>query len=94
MELLLRYGADPIAQGWWNYEDKGATALHVAARVGDPDLLEVFLRYGADFHVRTDSHAVTISNMRAERPSKLTIPHIQAERSSIPQQKVTCSLSR
>ena len=57
VELLLRYGADPIALGWWNYEDKGATALHVAASVGDPDLLEVFLRYGAYFHVRTDSRS-------------------------------------
>lgn len=54
VELLLQYGAAPHIPGWRNYEDEGATALHVAAGVADPDLLEVFLRHGADFNVRSD----------------------------------------
>ena len=54
VELLLKHGANTEVRGWWHYEEGGATALHLAAAVADPALLEVFLRYGADFHVRSD----------------------------------------
>ncbi len=80
VQLLLEHGADPAARGLWPYADERATALHAAAAIADPVLLELFLRHGADFHILSAP-----DSKYYEYEQGMTILHAAAKRNLHPE---------
>ena len=69
LQLLLAYGADPNKQDKWEN-----TALHIAAPLGNPAVIKLFLRAGADVTITNREGNMPIFEAKSQEIAELLMP--------------------
>lgn len=75
LQLLLKHGADPNKQHGY-----GETALHVAAHLGNTDIVELLLQHKADITITNREGNIPALEAKNSRVAKLLSPIVSTER--------------